>query len=88
MPERTAEKHRLHAAVDLFAKKMKKRLDEKVDEGCAGWDNPNNTLDIANTAYVDVDNMLSIIESSEASGPVEEQLAIDIANRCMMIERL
>lgn len=50
--ERLAQMNALSGLVDDFAREMKKRLFEKLDEGRRGWDDPTWALPIA-TAMID-----------------------------------
>jgi hypothetical protein len=70
-----SDKEKRDNAVDAFAKEMKKRLDEKAEQGYTGWDGEYPDHSLMDEIFKDVLNEnYTLVEKS-----------VDIANRLMML---
>lgn len=69
------ESEKLNTAVNEFSAAMKKRLQEKMEQGWRGWDDPNAILDI---------ELINGIKN-KATCPDLEYQTVDIASICMML---
>lgn len=84
------EINRLNTVVDRFAEEMKRRLRDKVLEGYSGWDDPRflKSEDISFEANLDMTGIDGYYHLGENSGFIRDealQMAIDVANRVMML---
>jgi hypothetical protein len=75
---------KLNKAVDSFVLAMKSRLAEKERQNWSGWDgkgdNAVNSLDLISAIRTDLNYAEGWHDVKQA-----QMLAIDIANRCMML---
>ena len=80
------EKKLLSIAVDEFAKEMKNRLHQKIEEGYEGWED----IDLADDIYYDLAFDCLDLKEGIFQGLFEKEdrkKLVDIANRSMILAR-
>jgi len=77
------EKQKLDSAVDEFAKEMKARLHEKVDEGFRGWDSLE--LDEHSVPFNMLYKAESIFNKLSRKQILPNKTMFDLSNYAMMI---
>lgn len=75
------DKSKRDAAIDAFAEAMKQRLDQKAAEGKTGWDGGYPTEFLLN----DMARNATVICAIGREQEYYSKLAIDLANRAMMV---